>query len=515
MTDIDGNALTMSSAFGTKGFFTLEPNNSSQEEQGVFTGLTNNANGTTTLTGVSNVTFLYPYTESSGLTKSHPGGATLIISNTSGFYDELTSKDDDETINGTWTFTARPIVPTPINPTEVANKAYVDGVAIAGAPNASTSVQGLVQEATQAQVDAKTATGSTGAKLFQNLSTQRSTLESDYVADTGSANTYVIAPSPAISAYATGQRFSWKAASTNSGASTLNVNTLGTKNIFKRGSLALAQSDIIAGLIVDTEYDGTQFQMLSQGGNAKITTNSQEVYSADTGTANTFVATLVPAITTYNTGLQVNFVAATGNTGASTLNVNGLGAKNIKRNGNTALVSSEITAGLLVQAEYDGTSFQPISPLPNTNRTLYNDVVTAGTSVINATTTLFTMTVPANTFNAKTGLKFIVHYSQSGGASPATRTLNLIVGSATFVVFTSAANVATTEGYATADILFGNSGGTCDAAAVAYAPAGTISLVNSHAAGVGSLTADITLTVQAACQANGQINYYGSSIQII
>lgn len=43
---------------------------------------------------------------------------------------------------------------------------YIDALAIAGAPLASTTVSGLVEEATQAQVNAGTDTGETGAQLF-------------------------------------------------------------------------------------------------------------------------------------------------------------------------------------------------------------------------------------------------------------------------------------------------------------------------------------------------------------
>jgi Tfp pilus assembly protein PilV len=45
-------------------------------------------------------------------------------------------------------------------------KGYIDGVAIAGAPDSSETVKGIVEEATQAEMDAGTDTGSTGAKLF-------------------------------------------------------------------------------------------------------------------------------------------------------------------------------------------------------------------------------------------------------------------------------------------------------------------------------------------------------------
>lgn len=50
-------------------------------------------------------------------------------------------------------------------------KEYIEDIAIAGAPDASTTVKGLVEEATQAEIDADTATGATGAKLFTQPAT--------------------------------------------------------------------------------------------------------------------------------------------------------------------------------------------------------------------------------------------------------------------------------------------------------------------------------------------------------
>jgi hypothetical protein len=45
-------------------------------------------------------------------------------------------------------------------------KDYIDGIAIAGSPNASETAKGLVEEATQDEVTAGTDIGATGAKLF-------------------------------------------------------------------------------------------------------------------------------------------------------------------------------------------------------------------------------------------------------------------------------------------------------------------------------------------------------------
>ncbi len=85
---IDGVNLSMAD-FGTIGFATIEPNSGTQEEQISFTGVTQNSNGTATLTGIQSVLFLSPYTQSSGLSKTHSGGVKFVISNTSGFYNAL------------------------------------------------------------------------------------------------------------------------------------------------------------------------------------------------------------------------------------------------------------------------------------------------------------------------------------------------------------------------------------------------------------------------------------------
>lgn len=138
--DIDGNVLAMSD-FGDVGFGTLEPGNGSQEEQISFTGVTQNASGTATLTGVSNVSFLYPYTETSGLSKAHPGSSIFVISNTSGFYDKLTSKSDDETITGVWTFDSVPnTTQDPVSGNDIARRSWVLSVVNGGTVSTNSIV---------------------------------------------------------------------------------------------------------------------------------------------------------------------------------------------------------------------------------------------------------------------------------------------------------------------------------------------------------------------------------------
>lgn len=84
-----------------------------------------------------------------------------------------------------------------------------------------------------------------------------------YAADTGEANAYVLSLSPALDAYITGMPICFNAENANTGASTIDINGLGTKTIKKNGSEDLSIGDILAGQIVTVIYDGTNFQLMA------------------------------------------------------------------------------------------------------------------------------------------------------------------------------------------------------------------------------------------------------------
>lgn len=71
-------------------------------------------------------------------------------------------------------------------------------------------------------------------------------------------NTITAALTPAITAYANGQMFTFIAAGANTGAATINVNSVGAKAIVKQvasGYVALTTGDIISGLTYIVIYD--------------------------------------------------------------------------------------------------------------------------------------------------------------------------------------------------------------------------------------------------------------------
>jgi hypothetical protein len=111
-----------------------------------------------------------------------------------------------------------------------------------------------------------------------------------YCADAGANDTYACSFSPALTAYATGVCYTFKANTANTGAATVNFNSVGAKTIKKAAggvTTDLADNDIRAAQVVSVCYDGTNMQMQSTLGNAAsgggdtVTVNGSAVTDAD------------------------------------------------------------------------------------------------------------------------------------------------------------------------------------------------------------------------------------------
>lgn len=89
--------------------------------------------------------------------------------------------------------------------------------------------------------------------------------------------------------------------------------------------------------------------------------SASKLLSTVAGTGNVITATTVPVIAAYASGQTFRFVAANTNTTNVTINIAGIGAKEIKKLG-VALVAGDITSGDTVEIMYDGTYFQMVSP---------------------------------------------------------------------------------------------------------------------------------------------------------
>lgn len=114
------------------------------------------------------------------------------------------------------------------------------------------------------------------------------------------------------------------------------------------GNFAITQQGEGSGLTGGVNLGQVQKQAFSQG--------------IDTGSANAYQVTLSPAPTAYTTGLVVRFVPSNANTGASTLQIGALTPAPALQFQNKDLVADAITTDSSVEAVFDGTSFQLISP---------------------------------------------------------------------------------------------------------------------------------------------------------
>lgn len=81
--------------------------------------------------------------------------------------------------------------------------------------------------------------------------------------DTGSANAYVISLTPAITAYTEGLRVRFYAGNTNTGASTLQVNSLTPAPPLQWAAKDIVANTIRAGSLVEADYDGNAFQIIN------------------------------------------------------------------------------------------------------------------------------------------------------------------------------------------------------------------------------------------------------------
>ena len=84
--------------------------------------------------------------------------------------------------------------------------------------------------------------------------------------------------------------------------------------------------------------------------------NGSQGYALDSGTANTYSVALTPAATTYAAGMTLLFKAGNANSGASTLNVNALGAISLKSRAGGDLVANDIIAGQICECVYEAVS---------------------------------------------------------------------------------------------------------------------------------------------------------------
>jgi hypothetical protein len=133
----------------------------------------------------------------------------------------------------------------------------------------------------------------------------------------GTANAITLNVSPAIGAYVAGQTFRFVALATNTTATTVNISSLGARDITKNGTTILAAGDIRAGALVTITYDGTEFLLGTTG--LSLTAFTGTLAQLNTAVTDADVASLAGVETLTNKTLTTPTIDNPTFTGALTI----------------------------------------------------------------------------------------------------------------------------------------------------------------------------------------------------
>jgi hypothetical protein len=180
--------------------------------------------------------------------------------------------------------------------------------------------------------------------------------------DSGTANQYTLTSisTEPLEQYETGMVVSFIVGAGNTGASTVDVNSLGTKAITRINGNPLAGSEMATGAHILMRYDGAKFVILNPFMTAQGVLNQlYKTNYVDSGSSNAYVVTSSGEFgpKSLATGLTIRFFANASNTGAATVDLNGLGVKAIKREDGTDVVHNDIIQGESTLLVYNGTNF--------------------------------------------------------------------------------------------------------------------------------------------------------------
>ena len=185
--------------------------------------------------------------------------------------------------------------------------------------------------------------------------------------------------------------------------------------------------------VIDSTGAVSTVSDLNQLGAAMTEYSSGADFYTDSGAADAYVLTVVGsknASTQYFNGMRIRFLPGNANTGASTVNVSTLGAKNIKlADGSTDPSAGDIPASTEVQLTYDGTNFRLVAGAASSALLAANnlsDVASAATSRTNlglgtmATQAASSVAITGGTITGVTGFPTI-GYNFDGTGTPAFR----------------------------------------------------------------------------------------------
>jgi hypothetical protein len=236
-------------------------------------------------------------------------------------------------------------------------------------------------------------------------------------------------------------------------------------------------------------------------------------FVTDTGSVNVYAVTLDPAITAYTAGLQISFKVANTNTGTSTLNVNGLGAKAITKYDLSYLTAGDIVVGQIVTVMYDGSAFQLLSLK---QMGFYKQIFTSSGTFTAPYPGTYKVTV---TGGGGSGGNYGIETNGEGGGGggggggTAIKWVNLSLNQAVTVTVGSGGAACASTYNATSN---GNAGGTSSFGSYCSATGGYGGTMSGGGGGTGSngemnLSGESTMIPPSNTSTNGPVSIIGGS----
>lgn len=110
--------------------------------------------------------------------------------------------------------------------------------------------------------------------------------------------------SPTLTAYTAGQVFSFVVAATNTGAVTLNVDSIGVKSVTRTGAVALVAGDMVINQVAVVEFDGTRFQLINGNSFSNLNVSGTLAVTGATTVGGLTVMVNGPAFSAYSASSQ-------------------------------------------------------------------------------------------------------------------------------------------------------------------------------------------------------------------
>jgi hypothetical protein len=172
----------------------------------------------------------------------------------------------------------------------------------------------------------------------------------------GTANAITLTTGNSLSGTpATGEVVAFQAGANNTGAVDVTIDSYAAGNVYKHGGTELVADDIRSGAIYELRFDGSNWQIMGTLGRREI------IIGVDDNSGDNYEFTPDPGVTAPHANKDIVFLKCnTANTGAASL-----GGVAIKKQKDQDLSSGDIKAGQWVVLVHDGTYWQMVSPVSN------------------------------------------------------------------------------------------------------------------------------------------------------